>query len=91
MTKSDLIRALSNKGNRTEKDATTIINLIFDGFANTLKNDGRIEIRGFGSFSVRKYEAYTGRNPKTGKNTDVTPKRLPFFTGGEELKKKVDS
>jgi len=90
MNKADLITALADKEELTEKDATTIINLIFDGFTETLKKDGRIEIRGFGSFSVREYRPYTGRNPKTGKSVDVKPKRSPFFKVGKELKKKVD-
>ena len=58
MNKSDLITVLSKKENLTEKDATKVINLIFDGFTDTLKNGGRIEIRGFGSFVAREYDAY---------------------------------
>ena len=55
-----------------------------------LGKNGRIEIRGFGSFVVRKYDAYTGRNPKTGKSIKVSPKKLPFFKVGKELKERVD-
>jgi len=91
MNKSDLITALSKKENLTEKLATEIVNLVFDGFTDVLKNGGRIEIRGFGSFSVRKYNAYKGRNPKTGKIVEVKPKKLPFFKVGRELKKRVGS
>ena len=90
MTKSDLITALALKENLTEKLAMDIVNLVFDGFTNALKNGGRIEIRGFGSFIVREYDAYKGRNPKTGKVVEVKPKRLPFFKVGRELKKRVD-
>jgi integration host factor subunit beta len=90
MTKSELIEALSKKENLTEKPAMDIVNLVFDGFTNALKNGGRIEIRGFGSFVMKEYEAYKGRNPKTGKVVEVKPKRLPFFKVGRELKKKVD-
>lgn len=64
MTKSDLITALSIKEDLTEKGATAIVNLIFDGFIDTLKNGGRVEIRGFGSFSVTEYKLYKGRNPE---------------------------
>ena len=71
MKKSDLIVTLAAKKNLTGKQAMDIVNLIFDGFTNELKNGGRIEIRGFGSFVVRNYGAYKGRNPKTGKNVDV--------------------
>ena len=67
-----------------------IVNIVFDGFTNELKNGGRIEIRGFGSFTVREYGAYDGRNPKTGNAVSVKPKRLPFFKVGKELKEMVD-
>ena len=90
MKKSDLIAALVDKKNLTEKQAMDIVNLIFKGFINELKKGGRIEIRGFGSFTVRKYEAYKGRNPKTGKTVDVKPKKMPFFKVGRGLKKMVD-
>jgi integration host factor subunit beta len=91
MNKSDLIVALATKKNLTEKQATEIVDLMFKGFTNELKNGGRIEIRGFGSFTVRKYKAYKGRNPKNGEHVDVKPKRSPFFKVGRELKKMVDS
>jgi integration host factor subunit beta len=90
MTKSDLIDTLSTKENLIEKNASEIINLIFDGFTDTLKKGDRVEIRGFGSFSVRGYKAYTGRNPKTGNKTEVSAKRLPFFKEGKELKERMN-
>jgi integration host factor subunit beta len=90
MNKSDLIDALSIKENLTEKNASEIINLIFDGFTDTLKKGGRIEIRGFGSFTVRNYGAYTGRNPKTGQQTKVGVKKLPYFKVGKKLKARVN-
>ncbi|SEM34415.1 integration host factor subunit beta [Syntrophus gentianae] len=90
MNKSELIEALSKKEGLTEKKAIEVINLLFKGFTEELQNGGRIEIRGFGSFVVRNYNAYTGRNPKTGKNIKVSPKRLPFFKVGKELKERVD-
>ncbi len=91
MTKSDLIATLSQKENLSEKKATDIINLIFDGFTEALKKNGRIEIRGFGSFVTKQYGAYSGRNPKTGIIVNVKPKKMPFFKVGKELKEKVDS
>ena len=90
MNKSDLIIALSKKENLSEKKALDIVNLIFDRFTETLKNKGRIEIRGFGSFTVREYRPYKGRNPKTGASIEVKPKKLPFFKVGKELKEMVD-
>jgi integration host factor subunit beta len=91
MTKSDLIMALCIKENLNMKQSTEIVNLIFDGFTDTFKKGGRVEIRGFGSFRVRKYKSYSGRNPKTGKMITVKPKRLPFFKVGKDLKEMVDS
>jgi integration host factor subunit beta len=90
MNKSDLIVALAAKKNLTEKQATEIVDLVFDGFTDALKNGGRIEIRGFGSFHVQKYKAYKGRNPRTGSTIDVKPKKSPFFKVGKDLKKIVD-
>jgi len=91
MNKSDLIEALADKENLTEKQATDIIKLIFNGFTDTMKKGDRIEIRGFGSFTVREYKSYKGRNPKTGKNIDVRQKRLPYFKAGKEMKGMVDT
>jgi len=91
MNTSDLIEALAAKENLTEKQARDIIKMIFNGFADTLKNGDRIEIRGFGSFTVREYKAYEGRNPRTGKKVDVRPKKLPHFKVGKGMKGLVDS
>jgi integration host factor subunit beta len=91
MNKSDLMEALAAKENLTERQAAEIINLIFKGFTDTMKKGDRIEIRGFGSFIVREYKSYKGRNPKTGKKIDVRQKRLPFFKVGKEMKGMVDT
>ncbi len=90
MNKSDLIDALSEKETLAHSNAFEIINLVFDGFTDSLKKGGRIEIRGFGSFSVREYGAYTGKNPKTGEKVQVRPKKLAFFKVGKELKERVN-
>ncbi len=90
MNKSDVIDALVRKHNLTNDQAMQIIDLVFDGFTKELKNDGRIEIRGFGSFTVREYGTYKGRNPRTGNIVEVKPKRLPVFKVGKELKEMVD-
>jgi integration host factor subunit beta len=90
MNKSDLIDALTEKENLSEKNTFEIVKLIFDGFTTTLKKGGRIEIRGFGSFTVREYGGYTGRNPRTGVKTQVGPKKLPFFKVGKELRERVN-
>ena len=58
----------------------------FDSIKQALNDGGRVELRGFGSFAVKNYESYTGRNPKTGIQVEVKPKKLPFFRPGRELK-----
>jgi integration host factor subunit beta len=90
MNKADLIEELAVIEGLKETEAYTIVNLIFDGFTDTLRKGDRIEIRGLGSFSVREYGAYTGRNPKTGDKTEVRAKKLPFFKVGKELKERVN-
>ena len=90
MNKSELISALAEKEGLKEKEAFDIVNLLFDGFTDTMKKNGRIEIRGFGSFTVRHYKSYTGRNPKTGNQVNVGTKRAPFFKVGKELKARVN-
>jgi len=90
MKKSDLISLLATKENLTTVEATRIINLIFDGFNDALAKGDRIEIRGFGSFVMRDYRTYTGRNPKTGDKLEIKPKRLPYFKVGKELKGKIN-
>ena len=90
MNKSELVEALANENGLTYKKAEEIVNLIFDSMAETLSDGGRIEIRGFGSFVVKDYKSYMGRNPKTGEVIKVRPKRLPFFKVGKELRERVN-
>lgn len=91
MNKSELVEALAAENGLTYKKAEEIVNLIFDSMASTLSDGGRIEIRGFGSFVVKDYKSYMGRNPKTGEMIKVRPKRLPFFKVGKELRERVNS
>ena len=90
MTKSDLISALGNEFNITKQEATSIVRIFFDEMSNALAKGERVEIRGLCSFYIKKYKAYTGRNPKTGTDIKVKPKKLPFFKCGKELKERVD-
>ena len=90
MKKSDLISALSEKENLRGKEASEIVNLVFGGFTNALRKRERIEIRGFGSFTVREYPPYLGKNPKTGQRVKVGSKKLPYFKVGKELKEMVN-
>lgn len=90
MTKSELIDAMAAKGNLTKARAELVVNCVFDSMTEALKNGEGIEIRGFGSFTVRPYKAYSGRNPRTGAPVPVPPKRLPFFKVGKDLKEQVN-
>jgi integration host factor subunit beta len=90
MNKSDLINLIATKNNLTAVQAARIINLIFDGFKDALAKGDRIEIRGFGSFVMRDYGTYKGRNPKTGGEIEVKPKRSPYFKVGKELKERMN-
>jgi integration host factor subunit beta len=90
MNKSELVEALSERENLTYKKAEQIVNLVFDSMADALIENDRIEIRGFGSFMVKDYKAYMGRNPKTGEVIEVKPKKLPFFKVGKELRERVN-
>jgi integration host factor subunit beta len=91
MTKSELITQLSEKFSQlVHKDAELSVKTIIDSLRNTLSNGGRVEIRGFGSFSLNHRPARLGRNPKTGEKVNVPEKFVPHFKPGKELKIKVD-
>jgi integration host factor subunit beta len=86
MTKSDLVRLVSEEKKLSKARAETLVNRVFDCIEDALKRDERVEIRGIGSFETRRYGAYKGRNPRTGASVAVKPKRLPFFKVGKRLK-----
>jgi integration host factor subunit beta len=91
MTKSDLIEHLCQVQKLPKGRAELLVNTIFDCLEQSLRRGERIEIRGFGSFEIRHYRAYQGRNPRTGSTVAVKPKRLPFFKVGKELKERVNN
>lgn len=91
MNKSELIRNLAEDRNISLEEATDIVSTFFDSMKEAFKNGDRVEIRGFGSFKIKEYEGYQGRNPKTGEKVAVTPKKLPFFRAGKELKEYLNS
>jgi integration host factor subunit beta len=90
MNKSELIKAVADKGGLSMKVAKEVVNTFFDAHVEAILEDERIEIRGFGSFVNKSYDSYTGRNPKTGEKIHVPAKKLPFFKVGKELKVRVD-
>jgi len=90
MNKSQLIEALVKEENLPIKKAEEVVNAVFGDMERALINGERVEIRGFGSFKVKQYEGYKGRNPKTGEMITVGRKKLPFFKVGKDLKERVD-
>jgi len=90
MNKSRLIEALAKEESLSLKKAEEVVNTVFGDMERTLIRGERVEIRGFGSFKIKHYEGYQGRNPKTGEIINVTEKKLPFFKVGKELKERVD-
>ncbi|MEJ2033935.1 MAG: integration host factor subunit beta [Deltaproteobacteria bacterium] len=90
MNKSELIEALALETNMPIREASSITNTILEAMTDALAAGDSIEIRGFGSFVVKEYGTYYGRNPKTGERIKVPPKKLPFFKVGKELKERVN-
>ena len=90
MTKSELIEAVAAKLKLPKGKAELVVNSVFDTMVDSLKSGDGIEIRGFGSFTVRSYKAYDGRNPRTGAMVQVQPKKLPFFKVGKDLRERVN-
>ncbi|HDQ39895.1 MAG TPA: integration host factor subunit beta [Desulfonatronum sp.] len=86
MNKSELIKTLAEQNGLQMEEATSFVNIFFQSIKDALIQGDRVEIRGFGSFKVKDYQGYNGRNPKTGQSVKVNPKRLPFFRPGKELK-----
>ncbi|MBW2709628.1 MAG: integration host factor subunit beta [Deltaproteobacteria bacterium] len=90
MNKSELIEALAKEKDLPLKKAEEVVNTVFGDMETALVNGERVEIRGLGSFKVKNYDGYKGRNPKTGEIINVSRKTLPFFKVGKELKERVD-
>ena len=92
MTKSDLINNIAGRlSHLTQKDAEIIVNAIFDSMTDALAGGKRVEIRGFGSFSVKQRKERQGRNPKTGEAVQIPAKRVPFFKVGKDLSLRMNS
>jgi integration host factor beta subunit len=92
MTKSELIERLSQQsGVLNRKDSELVVNIVFDSIADALKQGDKVEIRGFGSFTVRERDARTARNPKSGEVVDIPAKKTPFFKTGKDLRERVNT
>ena len=91
MTKSELVEKLSvESGTLNKKEAEMVVNTIFDSIGTALVDGGRVEIRGFGSFSIRLRDGREARNPKSGEIVKIPPKKTPFFKTGKELRERVN-
>jgi integration host factor subunit beta len=91
MTKSQLTTTLATQRGLPLYKAEVVVDNVFAAMAEALGEGDRIEVRGFGSFAIREYRPYTGRNPKTGESIAVKPKKLPFFKAGKELREYLAS
>lgn len=91
MTKSSLVQLIAKKIQSPKNKAEQFVDSVFECMEDSLHQGRRIEIRGFGSFEVRSYKSYKGRNPRTGTVVHVKPKKLPFFKVGKELREKMNT
>lgn len=91
MTKSELIARMAEKNpHLLQKDVERIVATVFEEIAAALAEGRRVELRGFGAFSVKKREARRGRNPRTGETVDVEAKYVPFFKTGKQLRERLN-
>jgi integration host factor subunit beta len=92
MTKSELVdKIVDANGVLTRKESELVVNLVFDSMGEALKKGEKVEIRGFGSFTVRERGAREARNPKSGEIVNIPAKKTPFFKTGKELRERVDN
>ena len=92
MIKSELIQRIARRnGNLYQRDVETIVTTILDEITAALSRGDRVELRGFGAFSVKKREARTGRNPRTGEQVPVQEKSVPFFKTGKEMRERLNN
>ena len=90
MTKADLVEEVVRVSGLSKKHAESIVNTVFASIVEALEKDEKIELRGFGSFRVRRRRSRQGRNPKTGDQVSVPEKRIPYFKPGKELKELIN-
>jgi integration host factor subunit beta len=91
MTKSELILKLAERNPHLyQRDVERIVSTVFDEITSALARGDRVELRGFGAFSVKRRQSRTGRNPRTGEAVQVSEKAVPFFKTGKELREKLN-
>ena len=91
MTKAALVEEVARVAELTKKHSEVIVDAVFESIINALQRGEKIELRGFGSFRLRRREPRKGRNPKTGDRVDVPSKRVPYFKPGKELKELINT
>jgi integration host factor subunit beta len=91
MTRAELVEHVTKISSLSKKHAEIVVNTVFDAIIEALRADEKIELRGFGSFRIRRRQSRVGRNPKTGERVDVPAKRIPYFKPGKELKELINS
>jgi integration host factor subunit beta len=92
MIKSELVQKIADKSPHLyHRDIERIVNTILDEVINAMKDGNRIELRGFGAFSVKSRNARMGRNPRTGSSVEVIAKRVPFYKTGKELRERLNT
>lgn len=91
MTKADLIEEVALIADLSKKSSERVVNIFFGSIVESLRHGDKVELRGFGSFKLRRRESRTGRNPKTGERVEVPAKMVPFFKPGKELRQLVNN
>ncbi|MBD1382427.1 HU family DNA-binding protein [Metabacillus arenae] len=89
MNKTELVNAVAEKAEISKKDTTKVVDVLFETISNTLANEEKIQLIGFGTFEVRERTARTGRNPQTGEEIQIAASKVPAFKPGKELKEAV--
>ena len=90
MTKAELVEEVARVSDLTKKHSEVIVNTVFQSIIEALHESDKIELRGFGSFRIRRRDSRTGRNPKTGAGVVVPAKRVPHFKPGKELRELIN-
>lgn len=91
MIKSELVQIIANRNPHLyQRDVENIVNAVLDEISGTLADGNRVELRGFGAFSVKNRPAREGRNPRTGEKVMVEEKWVPFFKTGKELRNRLN-
>lgn len=91
MTRAELVEHVTRASDLSKKHAEIVVNTVFEAIIEALSSDEKIELRGFGSFRIRRRQSRVGRNPKTGERVEVPAKRIPYFKPGKELKELINA